>query len=82
MSTVKKPKIYVTRRVPERGVALLSECCEVTQWNRDDPVPREEILSNVPGVDGLFCLLTDKIDAAVLDAAGKQFFSQLHTFTL
>ncbi|KAJ0050945.1 hypothetical protein NL108_009940, partial [Boleophthalmus pectinirostris] len=41
-------------------------------WNSDDvPVPRNELLQKVKGVDGLLCVLTEKIDAELLDAAGQ-----------
>jgi len=40
-------------------------------WDSDDaPVPREELLRQVRGVDGLVCVLTEKIDTELLDAAG------------
>ena len=66
------PSVYVTRRIPPRGLELLQESkLDITQWDSDDPVPREELLKNIPGKDALFCLLTDKIDKAVIDAAGR-----------
>lgn len=65
-----KPSVYVTRRVPQSGIDLLSKHCNITQWNSDDPIPRAELLKNVAGKDALFCLLTEKIDDEVLDAAG------------
>lgn len=39
-------------------------------WDSDEPLSRAELLKGVQGVDGLLCLLSDKIDAEVLDAAG------------
>jgi len=36
------------------------------------PPSREELLQRVRGVDGLLCLLTEKIDAELMDAAGPQ----------
>ncbi|XP_076149532.1 glyoxylate reductase/hydroxypyruvate reductase isoform X2 [Alosa pseudoharengus] len=39
-------------------------------WDSDDPVPRAELLKKVKGVDALFCVLTEKIDTELLDAAG------------
>uniref|UniRef100_A0AAZ3S4W9 D-isomer specific 2-hydroxyacid dehydrogenase NAD-binding domain-containing protein n=1 Tax=Oncorhynchus tshawytscha TaxID=74940 RepID=A0AAZ3S4W9_ONCTS len=40
-------------------------------WDSDDaPVPRKELLQKVKGVDALVCVLTEKIDAELLDAAG------------
>ena len=71
MSASAKPRVFVTRRVPESGPSLLRTQCEVSQWDKDDPIPRSELLVSVKGVDALFCLLTDKIDSEVLDAAGE-----------
>ncbi|KAJ7403843.1 Glyoxylate reductase/hydroxypyruvate reductase [Willisornis vidua] len=44
--------------------------CRVLQWDSEEPVPRAELLSRVAGVRGLLCLLSDRIDREVLDAAG------------
>ena len=64
-------KVYVTRRIPERGLEILRPYCEITQWCSDEPVSQKELLERVKGVDGLFCLLTDRISEEVLEAAGK-----------
>lgn len=40
-------------------------------WDSDEPVPRAELLKGVAGAHGILCLLSDKIDTEVLDAAGK-----------
>lgn len=69
-STTKLPKIFVTRNVPEDGIIYLRDKSELTQWESDDAIPREELKKRVRGIDGLFCLLTDKIDAEILDSAG------------
>lgn len=65
-----KPRVFVTRRLLEPGLSLVRSCCEAEIW--PDPLPpmQEEILRRVPGIDGLLCLLTDRVDAAVLDSAG------------
>lgn len=40
------------------------------RWNElDRPVTREKLLEQVADVEGLLCLVTDRIDAAVMDAA-------------
>ena len=36
-----------------------------------EPMPRAKLLEAVKGAEGLCVLLTDKIDAELLDAAGK-----------
>lgn len=47
-------------------------------WDSDNnPVPRRELLQKVKGVDALLCVLTEKIDAELLDAAGLRTASVL-----
>ncbi|XP_044061303.1 glyoxylate reductase/hydroxypyruvate reductase [Siniperca chuatsi] len=73
MQTVGKlMKVFVTRRIPQEGMKILSTAgvCEVSLWDSDEPVSRAELLKGVQGAHGLLCLLSDKIDAEVLDAAG------------
>lgn len=71
-SMSKKPKAYVTRRIPDPGTQILTPCCNVSFWDSDDIIPREELLKNVSGVDAILCMLTDRIDKEVLEHAGKQ----------
>ena len=40
----------------------------------DDAVPREELINGISGCTALICMLTDKIDKEVLDAAGKYIY--------
>lgn len=51
-------------------VCLHGNRCEVSLWDSDEPVPKAELLKGVQGAHGLLCMLSDKIDAEVLDAAG------------
>ncbi|TNN70506.1 Glyoxylate reductase/hydroxypyruvate reductase [Liparis tanakae] len=73
MQTVGKlMKVFVTRRIPPEGMKILSAggVCEVSLWDSDEPVQRADLLKGVQGAHGLLCLLSDRIDAEVLDAAG------------
>ncbi|XP_067839452.1 glyoxylate reductase/hydroxypyruvate reductase-like [Heptranchias perlo] len=65
-------RVYVSRRIPQEGVQLLrdSGICDIKQWDFDDPVPRSDLLKEVAGIHGLYCLLTEKIDKELLEAAG------------
>ncbi|XP_061883236.1 glyoxylate reductase/hydroxypyruvate reductase b [Entelurus aequoreus] len=66
-------RVYVTRQIPPDGLRILRESGQVEfdLWDSDDvPVPRKELLQKVKGVDALLCVLTEKIDAELLDAAG------------
>ncbi|KAJ2940414.1 hypothetical protein O0L34_g94 [Tuta absoluta] len=72
MSTsMEKFNVFVTRNdMPESGVNLLRKECDVNIHNQPSPVSRSDFLKAVPGVEGIFCALTDKIDKDLLDAAG------------
>lgn len=67
------PKVFVTRRIPDSGIALLQEeGFEVEVSDFDGVLPRQLLLQKVKGADGILSLLTDKIDGELMDAAGPQ----------
>ncbi len=65
-----KPKVFVTRVIRDKGLNLIEEACQAEVWPEELPPAREVLLERVRGVDGLLCLLTDRIDAEVMEAAG------------
>lgn len=65
-----KPKVLITRRIPQAALAVVQESCDVRQWDSDEVMPRTLLLEWVAGVAGLYCSITEKIDAELLDAAG------------
>ncbi len=67
-----KPKVFVTRIIPDKGLDLIKQFCDAEVWTENTPPTRDVLLEKVRGVDGILSLLTDRIDAEVLDAAGPQ----------
>ncbi|KAL6268475.1 hypothetical protein P5V15_001608 [Pogonomyrmex californicus] len=68
-----KPKVLITRPdVPSAGLNLLRKRYHLIIWDRYEPIPRNELMNMVRGVDAIFCMLTDKIDNEILDCAGLQ----------
>ncbi len=65
-----KPRVFVTRLILDSGMELLQDFCEADIWPHELPPSRQEMLKGVRGVEGLLCLLTDQIDAEIMDAAG------------
>ncbi|NWY06503.1 GRHPR reductase, partial [Nothoprocta ornata] len=65
-------EVFVTRRIPPAGLRTLSEAggCVVRLWDSEEPVPRAELLAAVAGKRGLLCLLSDRVDRELLEAAG------------
>jgi len=66
-----RPTIYVTRRIPEAGLRMVREACDVRLWEEEFPPPKEVILREVADCEGLLCLLTDPIDGEIV-AAGER----------
>jgi len=66
-----KPKVYVTRKIPEVGIKLLKKFCDVNYRDEVPPPSREELLDAVDDVDAIYCTLNERIDKEVMDKAGK-----------
>ncbi|MEM3725342.1 MAG: glyoxylate reductase [Candidatus Bathyarchaeia archaeon] len=66
-----KPKVYVTRELPERGLKIIREHFDAEVWKEYAPPPKKVIIEKARNVDALATLLSDKIDAEVFDAAPK-----------
>ena len=63
-----KPSVLVTRRLPSSVITRLEEVCEVDLHTEPTAISREDLLRRIKGKAALVCLLTDTIDAEVLDA--------------
>jgi lactate dehydrogenase-like 2-hydroxyacid dehydrogenase len=69
--TMKPSNVFVTRRIPEAGTLLLRRKIGRFEMNPDSrPLPRKELLRALRGRKGVLCLLTDRMDAEAMDAAG------------
>jgi len=67
-----RPNVFVSRIIPEDGLAAIRAACELDLWDGDLPPPREQLLHRVAGCDGVLTLLTDRVDDEFLDAAGRK----------
>lgn len=72
LSGSERKKVYVTRRLPEEAMKLLEEKFDVEVWTEEMPPPKEVLIEKVKNIDGLICLLTEKIDEEVINAAGPR----------
>jgi len=67
------PRIFITCRIPDSGIQMLTAAFgeqEVVVSPQDGSISPEVLLEGVRGVDALLPILTDTIDAEVMDAAG------------
>ena len=67
-----EPRVFATRRFPDRVHAELERSFEVDLHDSEWPPSREELLRRAAGRDGLMTMLTDRIDDELFDAAGPQ----------
>jgi glyoxylate reductase len=62
-------RVFVTRRLPGSAIDRLSAEHDVEVWPEQLPPGREELLARAPELEGLLSLLTDPVDAELIDAA-------------
>jgi glyoxylate reductase len=66
-----KPRVFVTRILPEVGLHRIQSRCEAEVWPEQMPPPPDVLRGKIADCDGLVSLLTDKIDADLLDQAPR-----------
>jgi len=63
-----KPKVFVTRKLPEKALEMIKAECDMEINPNDRVLTKKELISAVSDKDGLLCLLTDEIDEEVIDS--------------
>lgn len=66
---VMKPKVYITRKIPESGINIVREYCDVTVHTQEEPPEHDELIRQASNMDGVICLPGDRIDKALMEAA-------------
>jgi glyoxylate reductase len=67
-----RPKVFISRLIPDDGIEPVVAVCDAQVWEDELPPPRAALLDAIRGCDGVLTLLTDKVDDEFLDAAGPQ----------
>ncbi len=63
-----RPKVLLTRRLPQPGIELLEKHVDLLINPLDAPMSRQNMIKGIKDKDGLICLLNDRVDAEVIDA--------------
>lgn len=66
-----KPKVFVSRIIPEPALERIKAICEAEVWKERLPPPRSVLLEKVAAKDGVITLLTDRVDEELLESAGE-----------
>jgi glyoxylate reductase len=64
-------RVFVARRLPGGALDRLAAEHEVEVWPERLPPPRAELLARAPELEGLLALLTDRVDAELIDSAPR-----------
>ena len=67
-----KPRVFVSRKIFQDSLDRIAAETHADIWEDELPPSRSVLLDKVRGVEGLLCLLTDKIDGELMDVAGPQ----------
>jgi len=65
-----KLQVLVTRIIPDSGLKILADLCDLDIFEGEAPISRDILLERIKGKDGLLCLLSDRIDGEVMAAGG------------
>ena len=68
---MQKPKLFITRYIPEEAIKRLEEVFEVEIFPENRAITHEELKEKVKDIDALICLLTDNIDHEIIEAASN-----------
>ena len=66
-----KPRILLTRKLPDKGMSRLRSDAHLDLWEEDDAIPREEMLKRASECDALICLLSETIDGEIMNTGIK-----------
>jgi len=66
-----KPKVFVTRIIPELGLQKVLDFCDADVWPEPLPPDRATLLKKIAHCEGVLSLLTEKVDAEFFAAAPK-----------
>src|SRR5215216_3764417 len=64
-------RVFVTRQLPGGALERLAAEHDVDVWSERLPPPRAELLARAPELEGLLSLLTDPVDAELIEAAPR-----------
>ncbi|MBT5807983.1 D-glycerate dehydrogenase, partial [Candidatus Uhrbacteria bacterium] len=71
---MKKLNVFLTRTIPDEGIKMLKKNKDIklSIYEEDKKIPRSVLKKRVKGADVILSILTEKMDAEIMDAAGPQ----------
>jgi len=72
MGNTQKYSVFITRKIPEPGPSILKKYFQVNMNPEANVLDRQVLIKKVKNADAILCMLGDKIDSRVMDAAGPK----------
>jgi glyoxylate reductase len=72
MGNTQKYTVFITRKIPEPGPSILKKYFQVNMNPEANALDRQVLIKKVKNADAILCMLGDKIDSRVMDAAGPK----------
>ncbi|MFD1173840.1 2-hydroxyacid dehydrogenase [Oceanobacillus picturae] len=69
---MEKPKLYITRKVPEKILEPFQQDFTISMWKyEEEPVPREVLLKEISDSHGVLCMLSETMDREVFNTGSS-----------
>lgn len=69
---IEKPKLYITRKVPEKILEPFQQDFTISMWKyEEEPVPREVLLKEISDAHGVLCMLSETMDQEVFNTGSS-----------
>ena len=68
---MEKPKVFVTRKIFQEALEKIGETADMEVWPDELPPPYEILLEKVQNVSGILTMLSDKIDANLMEKSSR-----------
>ena len=65
------PRVFITRRIEQEALDRIAEVAEMEVWQEELPPPYDTIREKARDADGLLTLLSDRIDATIMEGAPR-----------
>ena len=68
---MEKPHVFITRRILEAGLKMINQSCDMEIWPENFPPTPQQLREKVRGMQGILCMLSDRMDGELMDCAGE-----------
>ncbi|MFQ3544558.1 D-glycerate dehydrogenase [Halobacillus rhizosphaerae] len=72
-----KPKVFITKQIPEEVERYIAEHCEYSIWEEETPIPEAQLKEKIKDVDGLICPKANVTESLLSHAPNLKVISNI-----